>query len=509
MSDNYNATIHDKRIHIYSSKSQRTESDVALFLKGFNRERLLLQIAKCSKETESRDNYTYHGIPITNQILNLAVYLIVKYCQSRTNLLAEPRQIRDLFDDCHYILDQQLDLDANNVDPLALFMRMSYKQFLSQDTLFNGITRTLFMYFELWQEAVDLKTLNVQNAITETLGLSLDKLYIFVFLTYANKDGYIQLYDQNVINELTQEFGIIFTVDDHKKFLNFVSRTYSEQGLITDSDMVAIKYPLIDTEKNTSTSNSPYIIVSYFNLFNKLVNGVYYALSDSYKDDANGNLFKSSFGAVFELYVGKLLNYHFAKWQVYPEFEYSKKKLKTVDWFVRRGKRLIAFEVKQSSIYLGAKQSLDMQAYKDDIKKTILKAVKQLEKTKKAILSQEFPTLSKFKHVTEFEFVIVLWDSLPNANNIMKKIIQDEYPQLSIKFHIINIEELEYFLSEQQSKENMFDLLSSKHKKDSELDFKEYLLKIYGDRRQPQRFLIQLNKQYKPANLAKKVASLT
>jgi hypothetical protein len=161
-----------------------------------------------------------------------------------------------------------------------------------------------------------------------------------------------------------------------------------------------LKYPVLKTDFIPDNMNeSVYLILSKECLFNKFVYGIYFDFLEYYMEANGKNNFKTIFGYVFQDYVGILLKTHFKKWNITSEIKYLKDKnqVDTVDWLIQRGNNLILVEVKQSSIYLPAKNSGNIEEIKKGINQNIIKAINQLNKTEEDILSnkyEEFKTIS-------------------------------------------------------------------------------------------------------------------
>ena len=203
---------------------------------------------------------------------------------------------------------------------------------------------------------------------------------------------------------------------------------------------------------------------------------MYFHLIDRFRKGNKRNKFKELFGYVFQEYVGELLHFYFHNWDVIPEIKYKKGKGKfqdSADWFVTKDDKLIIIEVKQSSIFLKSKQNPSMDVITSDLRKTVIKAVKQLSVTERDIKEKKYPELKIFENIDSFLKLIVINDPLFNANFLVKTILKKEVEDIT--FQIININDFETILSSQSHAESLFDVLYFKSLEDNEMDFNEYI----------------------------------
>src|SRR5205085_10333436 len=117
-------------------------------------------------------------------------------------------------------------------------------------------------------------------------------------------------------------------------------------------------------------------------------------LSNHFREPGRKNPFRTSFGYVFQTYVGELLRNAIGVERVWPERQYDKQRKLTTDWIVRSADRAILIEVKQSGMHLEAKSFGDLERVRKDLASSIAKAVHQLFNFEEAIHSGQFPELS-------------------------------------------------------------------------------------------------------------------
>ena len=128
-----------------------------------------------------------------------------------------------------------------------------------------------------------------------------------------------------------------------------------------------------------------------------------------------------------------------------------------------------------------------MDAIISDLRKTIIKAIDQLSVTERDIKEKKYPELTTFENIDSFVKLIVINDPLFNANFLVKTILKNEIEDLT--FQIININDFETILSSQSQAESLFDVLYYKSLEDNEMDFNEYIYKIFPDAQSDIEFL--------------------
>ena len=232
------------------------------------------------------------------------------------------------------------------------------------------------------------------------------------------------------------------------------------------------------------------MIISKQLLCDKLTTGLYFYLVDRFKRSGKSNLFKEIYGYVFQEYVGDLLHFYLHSWKIIPEIRYTKGKGRSqdsIDWFIKSNNKLIMIEVKQSSIFLTSKQNPSLGTITADLKKTVIKAVNQLNMTETDIMSRKYPELQIFNDVDDIVKLVVINDPLYNANYLVKHILKGEFKDLA--FQIIDINDIEVLLSSQSGFESLFDVLKYKILENNEMDFNEYIYEIYPNARSDIDFL--------------------
>ncbi|MGD0078105.1 MAG: hypothetical protein ABSB91_05705 [Sedimentisphaerales bacterium] len=297
---------------------------------------------------------------------------------------------------------------------------------------------------------------------------------------------------------VNQKTELSFSAEFHKIFTKWCSGTYD--SILGQNNLLPpfVRYPIIETKATPLAGKGEvFLVLSQHLLHDKLTSGLYFYLIDRFNEGNNKNKFKEIFGYVFQEYIGELLRSYFDTWKVIPEIKYKKEGRKiqdSVDWFIKKDDKLIMIEVKQSSIFLKAKQNPSIQEIISDLKKTVIRAIEQLNTTEEDIRSNKYPELCEFNNIKSFVKLIVVNDPLYNANYLVKKIMSKEVADL--KFQVINISEFEILLSNQKQSESLFDILYYKAVEDNEMDFNEYFIKIFPGEHHNIDFLMPIWKRF-------------
>jgi hypothetical protein len=489
---NLHGTFLGKRIFVYDAKIDCEEKDIEKLLIDINRLSALNFITKISPKLFKPQNTTTQidDIPITENILIDAAWRIIRYTPPNGGKDMTSAQFIQLLKMSFKMLDKQF--GKGGLDPYEIISKIAYTQFRYQENPYNTLARNLYIYFELWSKIPKCNQFNVLLEIESIIGLSYDIAIAYCITLVANQNGYFFPNKNDGIKELCQVYGKDITEDEHKKFLNWCSAGYDFYSNHSDMLNPFVLFPIVNTASDPiKCGDDLYIIVSYSNLYYKISDGIYFSLVDKFNLGEGKNEFKEKFGYVFEEYIGVLLKEHMNNWQIHPEIKYKKGKneINSVDWFVYRDGKLLLIEVKQSSIFLKSKESAKIKDIRDDLENTMVKAAKQLKRSREDIISKKYSEFSAFHDTKEFQLLIVTNDPLYNANLVCKKLISDSTGLAEKDFNIININEFETFLDNQSTGQTLFDLLTFKNLNYNEFDFKEYLLEIYPNGNGERRFL--------------------
>lgn len=485
-------TFLGKKLYRYDPKIDCTEMDFQKYTAQFNRSETLREICSISRELfhSSEQFFIIDDVPVNPDILCDFAYKVIKYCDETSKQIISKSQISHALRMCHKLIDADF-VDSKSKDAIAILTKISYRQFVFQMKNFNNFARNYYIYSDLWSRLPNAKGINVLSEIEDEIGIPYDWAILFAYALAGNKFGHFWMYDKKALDELNEITGLSLTVESHEKFVKWCSGTY-EKILKDNSELPPfVRYPIVETKlMPVANKGEVFMVISQQFLHDKLTNGLYFNLIDRFKKGNRSNRFKEIFGYVFQEYVGELLRFYFHSWDIIPEIGYKKGKgyfQDSADWLVKKGDKLIIIEVKQSSIFLKSKQNPSMDVIISDLRKTIIKAIDQLSVTERDIKEKKYDELRTFKHINSFVKLIVINDPLFNANFLVKTILKNEVEDLT--FQIININDFETILSSQSDTESLFDVLFYKAIKDNEMDFNEYIYKIFPEAKSDIEFL--------------------
>lgn len=492
-------TFLGKTLFKYDPMINCTEIDFEKFSARFSRVETLRQICLISRQLfHSKEMFFYFGnVPVTPDILCDFAYRAIKYCDDASKQVMSKSQIELALKMCHKLFDVDF-VESQNKDATAILTKISYRQFIFQQKNYNNFVRNYYIYNNLWSQIPRARSIDVLSEIEDEIGVPYNWAILFAYALAGNKSGHFWIYDESAIKAINEQTGRSLTVESHKKFVKWCSGTFDE--ILNQKSVLPpfVRYPLVETKsKPVANKGEVFMIISQQFLHDKLTSGLYFHLIDRFRKRDKENKFKEQFGYVFQEYVGELLRFYFHSWEVIPEIKYKKGKRNfqdSVDWFVKKDEKLIMIEVKQSSIFLKSKQNPSMDMIISDLKKTIIKAVRQLSITESDIKEKKYPELSIFNNIDSFVKLIVLNDPLFNANFLIKTILKNEVEDLT--FQIININDFETLLSSQRQAESLFDVLFFKSLEHNEMDFNEYIYNIFPDARSDIEFLKPIWESY-------------
>ena len=485
-------TFEGKQLYCYDPKINCTENDFRKFSSHFNRIETLRAICSisCRLFHGNAKPQFFGNVPLQEDILLDLTYGVIKYCDDKKQKGMNDQEIQLALKMCYKRFDSKFTKSHLNNSP-EILTKIAYRQFVFQEASFNNFTRYYYILTELWYRLDCTKKIDILSEIKSEIGISYENALLYSYALVGNKEGHFWLYDQATIDKINDHTGFNLTVDSHKKFVKWCSGTYSEIIKHKKTLTPFVIHPVIATKtKPVKNKNDVFMIASPHHVHDKVTCGLYFLLAERFNKGGKNNNFKELFGAVFQEYVGELLNYYFKTWSVIPEIRYKKGKHQfqdSIDWFVMKDDKLIMIEVKQSSIYLKSKSDPSIERIKDDLRKTIIPGAKQLEVSEADIESKQYEELKRFNRVKNFVKLIVINDPLYNANSIVKSLMADEINDLS--FQIININEFEILLSNQKDVESLFDLLYFKKLDKNEMDFKEFTISMFPDSRKTVEFL--------------------
>jgi hypothetical protein len=326
-------------------------------------------------------------------------------------------------------------------------------------------------------------------------GLTLDQiLWIGQVCAGLPDEGYVRPSMMRPTAEEYGELGPLLTEETCRRFFAWMSASYAtlrEEAVKyrpprESYDQYRFNpltvYPLVRPDVNPDPANGPVYLVPCRRLIvERVTQGLYHDLAKHHMKSGGANPFKVAFGYVFQNYVGLLLGHALRPDTVHGEWKYgvNASVRDTPDWIIIEGSRAVLIEVKQSGLFLDAKMWGQLVALRKDLKKTLAEAAHQLAAFEEAVVSG-VPGLERLKAVTEYERLVVCFDSVHWGNSL----IRDEIAALQaagdiakpFHVHVAAIQEFEYVLG-RCWRGSLFDLLRAKRANPDEdqMDFKDWM----------------------------------
>jgi hypothetical protein len=333
------------------------------------------------------------------------------------------------------------------------FLLRTGGRFDFQRELRHQLPRIVLLLRDIWPRVEKARALSPTDDLVMLTGLDLDRLLFFGWaFSQAGTKGAFEPYTES------QGFPL-FSLEAQATFLSWASADYqmlrrmgaeARAALPNDTfdpyrfNPLAV-FPIVRPDRQNGRT---YVLPCQRLLFDRVHRGLYHLLAEHHRGGgAKENPFRSAFGYVFQEYIGHLLRPALGTSRVHGERRYrlGAAECDSVDWIVIEGEVGVLVEVKQSALSLPARSLGDMVAARADLKKTIVKAVRQLEQTEAAIKTAR-QGLEDLAGVREFERLVVTYDTLYFGNSFMRELVREELGPGSPHVHVCAVEDFEYLL---------------------------------------------------------------
>lgn len=483
------ATVVGKNIVTYVPKDNKsyTHTNISQYLKQFKLNDALKLIGEASYKVfrHTEGTFVCQGVPITIGVLAyLSMHLIEDSNDYRSGAMREKDLLKAI--DMYYGLADPF--MADNENPLGCLLRAGASQFDYDRELRHTIPRTLVIYQQVWSEVKKAKNLDISDALQKMTGLSLQDLLVlsFTFFSTAHK-GYLQILDN--LEQFPEPLKKALSPEKQQAFLDWISCSYQDFRALSRADTAPDGYehfrfnplyvkPAITPDRSPKQGMAPVYITPVPTLINyRVTNGLYFALSDYFRESTGTQDFRNAFGHVFQEYVGRLLKQAFGDENVIAEWQYVNKKNQkdTPDWIVICNGRAVLLEIKQSGLHLPAKKWANEEDIEKNLKDTIGKGAFQMWKFQNDFDSGVCQPPAALGGIEIVERMVVTFDRSYFLNSIMRDRVRQLYPSLPANYHwhTIAVEELEYLLN---TEADFLDFLEQKRcDPDSDkMDFKDY-----------------------------------
>ncbi len=375
---------------------------------------------------------------------------LLTFCNSYSNCLTDPA------------LTEKYKI--TNKDGFRSFIiRMNFEQMEYQFSPIYMMARTIVIFNELLQNINPDKFEPLSEIFQKETGLSIyDYLRLcFAFFAGSQKTATFSVTtftnaDIPQFKDFLTEEKIIKALDilkgDYKKFREedtYVNEKLKPVFTKTRLNPLLI-YPIIETD--VKNLGDPYVIPNIVAYIRKSFGGLYWWFHRYFENQNKQQDFRNYFGRVFQEYVGKILKNIYGERNVHEEIVYGKG-LRFIDWWIKKDDKIYLFESKASQFALLSKQTGDKEiVVKNEIKKKVVEAIKQVYKRVKDI--SKYEELKRFRGKQVIPFIVFM--DIPFVSGYLYEPwitealeeIEQKKSVIGLKdfpFFLINIEELELY----------------------------------------------------------------
>lgn len=455
-------TIAGKNIITYFPREGKhySSGDIAQYLRKFKLCDALRLIGEVSHKAlkSNQGIHNIKGVPVFDGVL---AYLSMLLIENSNDYRGQDMTMDNLLTaiDMFFGLPDPFQEDENN--PQGCLIRFGASQFDYDREARHLLPRTLIIYRDLWNTVANKSKVDINAAIQSISGLSLQEILVLALaFTGRSENGFFRLYEE--VEKYPDFIKKYFALQKQQAFANFISCRYQDfrsQSMVDippaiDYDkfrfnLLCLK-PAIIPDRNIKPGFSQIYITPIPSLiYEKATRGLYFLFADYFMTD-KGNSFRSSFGDVFQQYVGLLLKEIFGEDNVKQEWRYGNKKYSkdTPDWFVIQNGLAVLIEVKQAGLYLNAKKWGELEEIQKNLTKSIGSGVHQMWEFEHNVENGLCTPPDWFNNIQITERVVVTYDRSYFLNSILRDEIRQLYSSISRNYHwhTVAIEELEYFL---------------------------------------------------------------
>ncbi len=345
--------IAGKNLFVYKTRggNQYGTGDIAKFMKRFQLNEALKLIGEISSTILVDDDpepiRRIENVPISDSIL---AYLAMIAIENSNDYRSKIMAMSDLAKaaDMYFGLPEPL-VSEGSLD--SFLVRLGVTQFDYHREINNIVPRTFLLYCKLWHQVPEAKYVDIEKALAELTGLKIEEILVLGFAYFgASSRGFFRPYNESQIPKNDKQF---FTLQKQSNFLNWISSSYQDFRTKSSSFQKKLpspeyeknrfnfltKYPVIVPDRNpTPQIAKPYLVPIRRLLIERITRGIYFDLSDFFKEDGKrNNDFRDAFGHVFQAYVGLLINESKKNFKLLPEWKYGKPEKRTPDWIVIEG----------------------------------------------------------------------------------------------------------------------------------------------------------------------------
>jgi hypothetical protein len=284
-------------------------------------------------------------------------------------------------------------------------LRMTQEQLPYQEQGIYYFARSYYMMKEIACRKARVDELNVNELFLKVFKLTIDEYYLIAWSIYTLVATSAPVFNlSGLLNHDIVGLKDVLCKDKVNAFLDIVSasiddikKAHSEINANVPKGFEKFwlnqlrRFPIIRLDKDAQRIvNHEYLVVNSKEMFNKLVEGIYWAFRDYFLplDKSENRKFSSWWGRVFQDYVGELLIKMFGDGNVFClDLCGSVGNGELADWLVNYGDEIIIFECKSSTLPLPAKVAADQDKTKKWCIDNLGKGFAQLINTEEMIRS--------------------------------------------------------------------------------------------------------------------------
>lgn len=394
---------------------------------------------------------------------------------------------RDVHESINKIIEVKDWLPAESIEnPEEAFNCWSFlianQQNIFQEYPINVFARCFWLYKKIIDEITT--NLNISTAIESIYGLALNRLWLITANIIGKYKGGFQKFDK--IEPTDSE-----SIEESLIYFNRFSVSYaqfSELALDNNFSLTGEStqfygfspfdlYPIISTKRG-------FIVICPYYLVRRFYIPMYFDLLDHFQESDNpkNNPFSTLFGKVFEIYVGKQLEFLNDGAEILTEFEYDKDlSKKFCDFTLIYNDSAIFIEVKKSLLPIKEKFNLERTKLKDSLGKSLAYGIQQINR-KIQDTKDGMAGLERFSAIKHYYGLVITFDDSYQLNggfirSIIDEILSENNVQLENNWQIMTIRELENFVTVCSDENTFLSLLKAKlnDEKLMYMDFDDFL----------------------------------
>lgn len=403
---------------------------------------------------------------------------------------------------CHWHTNLQY-ISPESDKAFIAIVRLSQEQIVYQDQGTYHFARSYFMLTTITQKAYLLEKLDVLNVFEEKFGISVEDYFSIAWVIYLFSLEHPVFNKADLLNTQVSHLKSIMTEEKIDKFIAITSSTIEAikkehvdiNGKIIEEYEkywfnLATRYPIarLDVEAQCFCSFD-YIVLNLRAMFNKLVEGPYWALRDfylSFENKKEQKAFVDMWSYVYEEYIGWILKQFYGDDCVYriDDLLDEKNDGSIADWLVINKSEIIIFECKSSLLPLSAKISMSNKVLKKWALYNLGKAFRQLQAVENYLnnkiidLKQDISKKRIVKVVVSYQnlYMCSVW-----KQQVMKYLEKNTDAKIDYSnTHILDILDLELFerVKDKSSFSEVFDL----YEKNPSGGFRNICVDIVGEK---------------------------